>query len=67
MKKVWSYLRQHATIILKFEKKKMLPLIRMKTISRCKTLLHFWEKNLKKVAKSKNDWKIRDYCHCAGK
>ena len=49
MKKVWSYLREYAIIILKFEKKKMLQLRRMKTTSRCKTLLHFWEKNLKKA------------------
>ena len=30
-------------------------------------MLHLWKKNLKKLTKSKNYWKFRDYCHYTGK
>ena len=47
MKKFNSSLREHATDILNLEKKNMIPLT--KKITRCKKLLHWWEKSLAKA------------------
>ena len=47
----------------------MLPLTKKRTkiTSTCKSMLHLWEKNLKKIAKNNNYWKVRDRCHFASK
>ena len=40
---------------------------RVKITPRCKKLIHFGEKILKKLANSKNYRKVRDHCHYTGK
>ena len=40
---------------------------RTKITSRLKGLLHLWKKNLKKLSKSINYWKVRGHCHYRGK
>ena len=30
-------------------------------------MLHLWKKNLKKIAKNNNYWKVRDRCHFPSK
>ena len=50
MKKFCESLRKQTKNIIDFEKKKNATIdkIRTKITSRCKKLLHFWKKNLKK-------------------
>ena len=49
--KKFCTLREHAKTIIDFEKKKMLLLTKegIKITSRCKSMLHLWKKNTKKV------------------
>ena len=51
MKKFSSSLREHAKNIIHFEKKKNVTVSKrtVKIISRCKSTLHLWKKNLKKA------------------
>ena len=52
MKKFYIFLREYATNVINFEKKKMLPLTNL---------------TFKKIAKDKNFQKFRDHCHFTGK
>ena len=51
MKKLRISLREHATNVSNFEKKKMLPLTtnRAKITRRCNRMLHLWKEILKNV------------------
>ena len=51
MKKFCSFLREHATNVINFKNKKMLPLTkkRAKITPRCNDVLNLWKKILKKV------------------
>ena len=66
MKKFCKYLREHATKIINYEKKKMIPL----TI---KEKIHYNEQEIcyickKEFGKSdKKNYKVRDHCHYTGK
>ena len=62
--KFCSSLRKHAKNITDFEKKIVtVNKRRTKIISRCKSLLHLWKENLKKLSKSINYQKFRYHCH----
>ena len=63
-------LSEHATNIIKFEKKKILPLTkkrRTKMTLRCNNMSHLRKKNFITVAKDKNYRNIRNHCHFTGK
>ena len=50
MKKICTSLREHATNVINFEKKKMLPLTkRAKITQRCNIMLHSRKNNFKKL------------------
>ena len=65
MKKFCSSLREHATNVLKFEKKKMLPLTKeeLKLHQDARNCYISGKIILNKLTKSKNYRKVRDYCH----
>ena len=69
MKKFCSSVREHATNILKFKNKKMLPLTKeeLKLHQDAKGCFICGKRFLKKFTKSKNYWKVRDHCHYTGK
>ena len=64
MKKICTSLREHATNVVNFEKKKNLTLNKRRTkiISKCKSMSYLWEKNLKKVFLMIK--KVKVHCHC---
>ena len=68
IKKFCTYLREHATNVINFEKK-MLPLTkkRAKITPVCDRMLHLWKNILKKFVNDKNYHKVRDHCHFKGK
>ena len=65
MKKVCTSLREHATNVINFEKKKMLPLKNEKLKSnQYAKACHICEKRIsKKFTNDKNYQKVRDHCH----
>ena len=65
MKKVCSSLREHATNVINFEKKKMLPLKNQELKSnQYAKACHICEKRIsKKFTNDKNYQKVRDHCH----
>ena len=65
MKKACSSLRVHATNLINFERKKMLPLTKNDLKLRQYTTI-CGKASLKKFAKDKNYRKVRDYCHFTG-
>ena len=69
MKKLCSSLRDHATNILNFGKKKMLPLTKGELKShRNSSNCYIWGKIiLIKLTKNKNYWRYRDHFHHTGK
>ena len=69
MKKFCSSLKELATNVIGFERKKNVTVNkkRSKIIPRCDGMLHLWKKILKKFAKDKNYRKVRDYYHFTGK
>ena len=69
MKKFCPSLREHTKYIIDFEKKKMLPLTEeeLKSHQGAKICYICGKTFLKKFAKNKNCWKVRDHCHFTGK
>ena len=69
MKMFCSSLRQHARIIINFEKKKMLPLTKeeLKLHQYATNCYICGKRILKKFAKSKSYQKVRDHCHYTDK
>ena len=68
MKKFCNLLREHATNILKFEKKKLLPLTKeeLKLHPDAPNYYICGKRILEKLTKSKNYQKVRNYCHYPG-
>ena len=69
VKKICSSLRQHATNIPNFEKKKMLTLTK-KELKLHEDAAGYYicgKRILKNLKNLKNYWKFRDHCHYAGK
>ena len=69
MKKICTSLREHATNVINFEKKKMLPLIK-KELKLHQEVTEYYISGkifLKKFANDKNYRKVRDHCHFTGK
>ena len=69
MKEICSFLREYATNLINFEKKKMLRLTKTKVKSRhYTTVCYICGKGFpKKFAKGKNYGKVRDQSHFTGK
>ena len=67
--KVHSSLKEHATNILNFEKKKMSPLTKeeLKLHQDTRNCYICGKRILKKLAKSKSYVEFRDHCRCTGK
>ena len=69
VKKFCSSLKEHATNIISFEEKKMLPLTtkELKSQQDAKVCSICGKALMKKLAKNKNHRKVRKHCHCTGK
>ena len=69
MKKVCKSLREHTKIVIVFEKKKMLPLRKeeLKSHQDPKACYICGRRDLKRLSKSINYWKVRDHCHYTSK
>ena len=69
MKKICTYLRDHATNVINFEKKKMLPLINkeLKLHQDASECYICGKEFIKKFANDKNYQKVRGYCNFTGK
>ena len=69
MKKFCISLREHATDVINFEKKKMLPLTEkeLKLHQDSTVCCHFKNKLTRKLAKYKNHLKGRNHCHFTNK
>ena len=68
MKMLCTSLREHATKVINFEKKKMLPLTKKELkLQQDATECYIWGKTfLKKFENDKNYQKVRDHCHFTG-
>ena len=66
MKRFCTSLKEHAKIIIVFEKKKILPLIKeeLKSHQHAKECYICGKRILKKFSKDKHYQKVRDHCHC---
>ena len=69
MKKFCESLRECTKNIIDLEILKNVTVNKRKTkiTSRCKSLVHLWKKNLKKLSKSINYWEVRNHCHYTGR
>ena len=66
MKKFCKDLREHATKIINYEKKKMIPLTRKEEIDHNKQKICYTSKKEFYTSNKKN-YKVRDHCHYTGK
>ena len=65
MKKFCTSLKGHATNIINYEKKKMLPLTKNKSYQDAPRCYTCGKKFSKQFVKDKNYQKVRDHCHFA--
>ena len=63
MKKYCTSLKEHATNIINYEKKKMLPLTKNNQIKMHQDVTFVEKKFWKQFVKDKNYQKVRDHCH----